>query len=314
MFFIQWRQPRTKTRHTGRQWPRLEPLEDRTLLTLFTVSAAPDAAVDLEATATVTYTSGEVKLAQASLAGDASPVGMGDHHGAFYLGAPSDLLQIDSIPGDGQNLGDPIKVGFTFSYTSLLQSFFGYPPANPSYVEWHGFLDAGAATQPLFDGLFSTDFTPGDETRGEGLIPIEMNVGDSIIVHVWSNGQAYTAEPHFKARVAFNADFSVSDLSNVDQIQSHPTPEHLHLFSLGAHLEHFLGPDGMTDKLTETSGKLAAYDVDPLDINLSQTGSIVAEAGREQPQHAAGQRPAADNLIALILETPEKSTDLVAAL
>ena len=39
-----------------------------------------------------------------------------------------------------------------------------------------------------------------------------MNVGDSVFVHLWSNGEAYAAEPHFRNRVAFQSDFMVSDL------------------------------------------------------------------------------------------------------
>jgi hypothetical protein len=213
MFFILQRKRRTEARGT-RHSPRLEPLEDRTLLTLFMVSAVPDATAQEEAVASVTHSLGEAKVARASLFGEAAPAGQGTHHGAFYLGE-TDSLQIDTLPAIGQNLGDPITVAFAYSYTSTLQTLFGYPPVNPAYVAWHGYLDAGDASQLLFDGYFSTDSTPGDEIHEQGVIQINMNVGDHIAVQVWSDGEAFAAEPHYKNRVAFSADFSVNDFRDV---------------------------------------------------------------------------------------------------
>jgi hypothetical protein len=212
MFIFLRRKGGARARRRG---PRLEVLEDRTVLTLFTVSAVPDHVAAEQATASVTHSAGASPVAHASLAGEAAPAGQGLHHGAFYLGGVSDLLQIDTAPDAGQLLGDPISVDFAYSHTSTLQNYYDFPTGNTAFVQWHGFLDAGDASQPLFDGAFSTDYITSDEAHDEGVVQINMNVGDSVVVHVWSSGEAFAAEPHFRDRVAFSADFVVNDSASL---------------------------------------------------------------------------------------------------
>src|SRR5262245_61148622 len=115
MFPIRRRALRTATRGPRHYSPQLEPLEDRTLLTLFTVSAVPDATAQQEAAASVGSSAGAKRAVRAAVVGDAFPAGQGDHRGAFFLGAATDLLQIDTAPDAGQNLGDPITVAFVYS-------------------------------------------------------------------------------------------------------------------------------------------------------------------------------------------------------
>jgi hypothetical protein len=311
MLWLLRRKRRTEARRTRRHSPRLEALEDRTLLTLFTVSAVPDSTAEGEAAASVTHSFGANEVAQASLAGEASPAGQGVHRGAFYLGAPTDLLQIDTAPAAGQQWGDPIAVAFAYSRTSTLQNFFDYPPGNPAYVQWHGFLDAGDASQPLFDGSFSTDYIPSDETHDEGLIQIHMNVGDSIVVHVWSNGEAFAAEPHFKDRVAFNADFVVNDSPDNAPALARVGTALVPLLAQEGHSHQRLGRAGLTDG---PAGP-AAHELNPLDLHLTQWGRALDGVSLEKPRHAAGQRPAVDHLLAIpFSDVPRQGPDLFGTL
>jgi hypothetical protein len=304
MFFIMRRRIRAEAGTTRRHNPRLEVLEDRTLLTLFTVSAVPDSAVFSEATASVTYTPGPNQVVRTSLAGDASPAGMGDHRGQFYLGPQTDLLQIDTAPEAGQHVGDPIRVAFLYSYTSRLQNFDGYPPPYTGYVEWHGFLDAGDATQPLFDGLFSTDFITGDEIHDQQLIRVNMNVGDSIIVHVWSNGDAYAAEPHFRDQVSFNADFTVSDF-----IHASPLPVHAHTIPVS-----LLSQDSHASWSNPTFDS-AQHPAASVDLNALQWAWVLDGAGLQESAPNRSQRPPRDNLpVVHSSVNPAQNADVLDAL
>jgi hypothetical protein len=279
----------------------LEALEDRTLLTLFTVSAVPDATADQEAVAQVGYSSGERPVIRAGVFGAARPAGMGNHQGAFYVGSASDLLEIDTAPDVGQNYGDPITVSFLFSYSSSLQNFDGYPPPNTSYVTWHGFLDAGDAAQPLFDGSFSTDYSNGDEVQDARSIQIHMNVGDPIYVHVWSNGQAYAAEPHFKDWVAFNANFVVQDdASNAPTLATIRTGLSP-LLAQNRPLEQSLG----ASRLRDASTVLAVRDVHPLELHWTHLGRVSNAMGLENASCALGHHPAVNHLMAEL--SPDQS-------
>jgi hypothetical protein len=311
MFFTLRRKPGTEARRTRRHSPRLEALEDRTPLTLFAVSAVPDSTAEQEASASVTCSTGANEVARVSLAGEAFPAGQGVHRGAFYLGAGTDLLQIDTAPEAGQEWGDPIAVAFAYSRTSTLQNFFDYPPGNPAYVQWHGFLDAGEATGPLFDGSFSTDYITSDETHDEGLVQIDMNVGDSLVVHVRSQGEAFAAEPHYKDRVAFNADFAVNDFPG-----NAPAPAQVRaaLVTLLAR-ERPSGPRLGGTGWTDSPAGPAAHGPSPLDLNLPQPGRVFDGAGLGRFRHAAGQKPAVDDLTAIpFSDVPRQGPDLFGAL
>jgi hypothetical protein len=295
MFFFLRRKPGTEARRIRRHSLRLEALEGRTLLTLFTVSAVPDSAAEEQATASVTYSSGANEVAQASLAGEAVPAGQGLHRGAFHLGAGTDLLQIDTAPAAGQQWGDPITVAFAYSRTSTLQNYFDYPPGYTAYVQWHGFLDAGDASGPLFDGSFSTDYIPGDETHDEGLVQINMNAGDSIVVHVWSNGEAFAAEPHFRDRVAFNADFVVYDFPGDAPARANVGTALVTLLAQERRAEQRPGTTGWADGAAGP----AAHELNPLDLRWAQLGRVFDGAGLGTLRHAAGHQSAVDHLAAL---------------
>jgi hypothetical protein len=295
MFFILRRKLSTEARRIRPQGPRLEGLEQRTLLTLFTVSGVPDSAPEEQATARVTYSSGANEVAQASLAGEAVPAGQGLHRGAFSLGGGTDLLQIDTAPEAGQQWGDPITVAFAYSRTSTLQNYFDYPPGNPAYVRWHGFLDAGEATAPLFDGSFSTDYIPSDETHDEGLVQINMNAGDSIVVHVWGNGEAFAAEPHFRDRVAFNADFTVYDYPGDAPARATAGTALVTLLAQERPSEQRPGRAGWADSPAVPGSR----ELNPLDVHWAQRGRAFDEGGLWTPRHAAGPKSGVDNLIAI---------------
>jgi hypothetical protein len=311
MSFLLRRKLGTEARRTRRHSLRLEALEGRTLLTLFTVSAVPDGVAEEQATARVTYSSGANEVARASLAGEAGPAGQGLHRGAFSLGGGTDLLQINTSPEAGQQWGDPITVAFAYSRTSTLQNYFDYPPGYTAYVQWHGFLDAGDATGPLFDGSFSTDYIPSDETHDEGLIQVNMNAGDSMVVHVWSNGEAFAAEPHFRDRVAFNADFVVYDFPGDAPARAAVGTA---LVTLLAQERHSGQPSGRTGGTDSPAGP-AAHELNPLDVHWAQLGRVFGEAELGTPRHAAGPKSTVDNLTALpFSDVARQSPDLFGAL
>jgi hypothetical protein len=273
---------------------------------LFTVSAVPDATAEQEAIASIGYSPGERRAVRTSLDCDAFPAGQGLHRGAFYLGSETDLLRIDTAPDAGQNFGDPITVAFTYSYTSLLQNFDDYPPLNPAYVEWHGFLDAGDATQPLFDGLFSTDFTPGDEVHDGGLIQINMNVGDTIAVHLRSDGEAYASEPHSKDRVAFSADFVVQDFTGNAPALATLRTALFPLLGLDQHQEQSWG--GSTG--TAGSTGRTSHGINPQDLDWAQGGQVFEGASPENTRHAPGPKLALSPGVAVLLAgLPQQDLD-----
>jgi hypothetical protein len=175
-----------------------------------------------------------------------------------------------------------------------LQNFDGYPPPNTSYVTWHGFLDAGDAAQPLFDGSFSTDYSNGAKIQDARLIQIHMNVGDPINVHVWSNGQAYAAEPHFKDWVAFNAKFVVhDDGSNIPTLATSRT-DFSPLLAHNRPLEQALG----ASRLRDASTSLAVRDVHRLELNWTDLAPLSNAMGLENASCAVGDHPAVDHLMA----------------
>jgi hypothetical protein len=272
----------------------LEALEDRLVLTLFTVSSAPDATAYQEAVAQAGASSGERSVIRAGLIGAATPAGMGNHEGSYYLGAANPLLEIDTAPDVGQNYGDPITVAFVFSYSVSLQNFDGYPPQNTSYVTYHGFLDAGDAAQPLFDGSFSTDDGPDYSFQEARSIAIHMSVGDPIYVRMWSNGQAYAAEPHFKDWVAFNANFVVQDDTGnapaLAPIRTNP----FQLLANDLPLEQPLGECGWNDR----SALLAVRKVDPAEFNGTGLRLALNWAGLQSTRYTAGHQPVVDHVMA----------------
>src|SRR5262249_26212221 len=143
----------------------------------------------------------------------ATPHGMGLHNGYFsVLGDGNRGLVIETQPEEGQKLGDAIQVSFAFAYTSTLESEGDYPPPDDGFLSYSGIVQTGNFSQNLFEGTLSTTVAIADQIHEEDTVVIPMNVGESILVSVFANGEAHAAEPHYLNRVAFQADFLFKDL------------------------------------------------------------------------------------------------------
>src|SRR6516225_1864061 len=225
---------RSKNSSAVRFSPRLEILEDRRLLTFFAVLQAPQVDASEMASANVSYPQDPGPVVPVSLACDANPAGMGRHNGYFsVVGDKSRGIIITSLPESGQQLGDPIQVSFQFSYTALLENFYDYPPIEDSAISYSASVRGGDTDQDLYKGEISTTFTPGDKISDSGKVSIAMTIGDQILISIFALGEAHAAEPHYRDRVAFFADFSIQDES-AGPSTSHHSPVELALTGLAS--------------------------------------------------------------------------------
>jgi hypothetical protein len=210
MFFL-FRSKNASAAHRRR--PRqlsFESLEDRTLLTFFSVVDVPDASAMQEASADVSYTRGEQQSAQMAVNAQAHPAGMGDHAGYFAVGSKSPAFVIDTTPEPGQKIGDPIAVSFEYNYAAVLRFVIDFPQPLSSDLTFFARLEAGNNSQDLFKGSFSSDYGEGDQEDDQVLL-LPMNVGDQAMIIISAQGEAHAAEPHFQYWVDFSATFTFQD-------------------------------------------------------------------------------------------------------
>jgi hypothetical protein len=193
--------------------PVVEVLEDRTLLTHYSVIDVPDTFAMQQATAEVTSTPGEQPEADMTATAQAHPVGMGDQPGYFQIGSERTAFVIQTTPEPGQEIGDPISVSFSFNYLARLRFVMDtgiVPP--PSYINYFCRLEAGDDSQDLMEGFFTTDMGIGAEAQDNQVVTLpNQKVGDPMMITLTLQGEAHSAEPHYQDWVDFTGRFSFRD-------------------------------------------------------------------------------------------------------
>jgi hypothetical protein len=215
MNFFRNRQRKTDARRFRQAALHLEALENRTVPTVFSVTQVPSTFSLEQATADVQVGQDQGPVADVSVMAAAHPVGMGYQSGYFSIdGEPDNALEIDTAPDAGQQLGDPIQIAFSYSWTATLQTYEGSDtPPWESYVNSSVAVAAGTYYNQLFNDSISTNFILADQHGGKDQLIIPMTVGDSVFVSVSLDGVAHCAEPHYQTWVDFQAEFTVQDAS-----------------------------------------------------------------------------------------------------
>lgn len=214
MNFLHKRHPNAGARGRRQSVLHLETLENRTLLTYFSVGQVPSIYTLEQATAAVRIGHDQGPVADVAVMAAAQPAGMGYQSGYFNSdGGQENALRIDTAPDPGQKLGDPIQVAFSYKWIARLETYDGVDsPPWESFVNSSASVTGGQIGEKLFIDSLSTTFTLAQQDGSTGRLVIPMAVGESVSISVSLNGEAHAAQPHYQTWVDFHAKFKVHDV------------------------------------------------------------------------------------------------------
>ncbi len=212
MTLFRKQRPKPDAAKLRRAVPHLETLENRTLLTVFSVGQVPSTYTLEQATANVQVVQDQGPKADVTVGAAAHPVGMGYQSGYFNTDGQNDLFRIDTAPSPGQQLGQPIKIALSYTWTAALQTYEGSDtPPWSSMITSSASVVVGDSNQQLFLDNLSTTFTLAQQDGWSDRLVIRTTVGESVWIAVDLNGEAHAAEPHYQTWVDFRAEFTVQD-------------------------------------------------------------------------------------------------------